>query len=245
MKKCLLLIVVIISVCIAFSQKGKEKPASQTIRLIFQNMVGDASLQTGIEYTNAFGEPFMVRAFKYYISDMQLQYADSTIYKTNLTPHLVNERDSTTKQLSFIAPAGNITAIQFLLGVDSITNTTGVQTGDLDPAKGMYWVWNTGYIMAKLEGTSAVAKSPGRQFSYDVGGYKYGENAARKIDLPVPAAFYQETSLSKSRDVIIKADVLKWFAGTHDVKIAEHPMCHEPGKLAMDIADNYEKMFTF
>jgi len=242
MKKCLVLFVVVLNVCIAFSQTGKVKPVLQTTHFIFQNMIGDSSLQTGVVYTNAFGEPFSVRAFKYYISNIQLQYADSHIYKINIAPHLVNEMDSTSKQLSFTAPAGTITSFQFLLGVDSIINTTGVQTGDLDPAKGMYWVWNTGYIMAKLEGTSAVAKSPGRQFSYDVGGYKNGENAARKITLSMPSASRQEVAVIHT--IIIKADVLKWFTGAHDIRISEHPMCHEPGTLAMDIADNYQQMFS-
>jgi hypothetical protein len=38
----------------------------------------------------------------------------------------------------------NITAIKFLLGVDSLKNVSGIQTGALDPAKGMFWTWNTG-----------------------------------------------------------------------------------------------------
>src|SRR4051812_23111805 len=157
MRKYWWLLGIMMQVCMAFSQTSNEKPIAHTqaIHLLFKNMVGDSALQTGVSYTNAFGESFTVRAFKYYISNIQLQYADSSIYRTTIAPHLVNEMDSTTKQLSFTAPEGTITSIYFLLGVDSTINTTGVQTGDLDPAKGMYWVWNTGYIMAKLEGTSA------------------------------------------------------------------------------------------
>jgi hypothetical protein len=251
-KYCMMLCMITIA-CTALSQRGKERVTThmQTIHLLFKNMAGDSTLQTGVGYTNAFGEPLTVRAFKYYISNIQLLYADSGIYKINLAPHLVNETDSTTKQFSFKAPEGTIRSIYFLLGVDSVINTMGVQTGDLDPAKGMYWVWNTGYIMAKLEGTSAVAKSPGRQFTYDIGGYKSGENAARQITLSVssrPAdvsrsgVFYQDTSVVKN--IIIKADILKWFQGTNDIMIGEQPMCHEPGTLAMKVADNYQHMFT-
>src|SRR5206468_4295126 len=145
MRKYWMLLGMMIYVCTVFTQPGKEMHTvhTQIMHLLFNNMVGDSALQTSISYTNAFGEPFTVRAFKYYISNIQLQYADSSIYSTNLAPHLVNETDSTTKQLSFTAPGGIITSICFLLGVDSIINTTGVQTGDLDPSKGMYWVWNT------------------------------------------------------------------------------------------------------
>jgi len=244
MKRCLMVLGIMMYGCMLFSQASSEKPLApmQTIHLLFKSTVGDSALQTGIGYINAFGEPFAVRAFKYYISDIQLWYSNNSIYKLNIAPHLVSEMDSTSKQISFTAPEGKITSIQFLLGVDSITNTTGVQTGDLDPTKGMYWVWNTGYIMAKLEGTSAVAKTPGRQFTYDIGGYKSGENAARLISLSVPPASYQVTP--GARNIIVKADILTWFHGTTDVKISEQPMCHEPGKLAMNIADNYQHMFT-
>jgi hypothetical protein len=253
MRKCWMVLCMMMIVCMALAQTNKEKLTTdmQTIHLLFKNMVGDSVLQTGVSYTNAFGEPFTVRAFKYYISDIELQYADSSIYKANIAPRLVNETDSTTRQLSLTAPEGTITSIHFLLGVDSVINTTGIQTGDLDPAKGMYWVWNTGYIMAKLEGTSAAAKSPGRQFTYDIGGYKSGENAARQITLSVPSQStggsragisYQNTSVNNN--IIIRADVLKWFYGTNDLKISEQPMCHEPGNLAMKIADNYQHMFT-
>lgn len=244
MKRYLMLLGIMMYGCMLFSQTSNEKPLAptQTIHLLFKSTVGDSALQTGVGYINAFGEPFTVRAFKYYISDIQLLYSNNSIYKLNIAPHLVNEVDSTTKQIFFTAPEGKITSIRFILGVDSITNTTGVQTGDLDPAKGMYWVWNTGYIMAKLEGTSAVAKTPGRQFTYDIGGYKRGENAARLISLSVPSTSYQTTH--GARNFIVKADVLNWFHGMSDIKISEQSMCHEPGKLAMNIADNYQHMFT-
>ncbi len=253
MKKLVMLLCRMMLVCTALSQTGKERLTThtQTIHLHFKNMAGDSTLQTGVSYTNAFGEPFTIRAFKYYISNIQLQYADSSIYKASIAPHLVNETDSITKQLSFTAPEGTITSIRFLLGVDSVINTTGVQTGDLDPAKGMYWIWNTGYIMAKLEGTSAVAKTPGRQFTYDIGGYKSGENAGRQITLTIPSrpanvsvaeVSYQDTSAICN--ITIKADVLKWFHGTNDIRISEQPMCHEPGSLAMKVGDNYQHMFT-
>lgn len=240
MKKYFVLFIAVMNVCVAFSQNEKTVKQTQTIHLFFQNVVGDSVLQTGVDYSNAFGESFTIRAFKYYISNIQLQYANGESYKSNLTAHLVNEADSTTKQLIFTGPAGVITDFQFLLGVDSIINTCGIQTGDLDPAKGMYWIWNTGYIMAKLEGFSPVAKTPRRQFSYDIGGYKSDENAARKINLEVS----RDSGVPTSSTFILKAEVLKWFYGAHNIKISEQPMCHEPGILAMDIADNYKTIFS-
>jgi hypothetical protein len=54
----------------------------------------------------------------------------------------------------------DITGIRFLLGVDSARNVSGIQTGALDPARGMFWTWNSGYVMAKIEGSSPSAHVP-------------------------------------------------------------------------------------
>jgi hypothetical protein len=44
-------------------------------------------------------------------------------------------------------------AIQFNLGLDSLTNVSGALGGDLDPTKGMYWTWQNGYVNFKLQGS--------------------------------------------------------------------------------------------
>ena len=132
-------------------------------------------------YENHFGERFTVRRFEYYISHIKLTYSNGEQYAVKEKPHLISEADTLSKTVSFTAPAGTITTVSFLLGIDSLTNVSGVQTGDLDPAKGMFWIWNTGYIMAKLEGSSPQSKAPARQYSYDVGGFKSGEDATRNI----------------------------------------------------------------
>ncbi len=230
----LLLIAVLNHLCAQASKKG-----NQTCHLVFQHTVGTSLLHTDSVYTNRAGEAFRVRSFKYYISHLQLLYENGTVYSLPLLPHLIDERDSASKQLSFSAPSGKIKGINFLLGVDSITNVSGVQTGDLDPAKGMFWIWNTGYIMSKLEGTSPASKAPGRQFSYDIGGYQPNEKVTREINLLLPLA-----DTKSSHSFVVSADAGKWFYGTSNISIAEHPMCHAPGALAVQIANNYAGMFS-
>ncbi len=208
---------VLIFLLVAMSTIAFPQSASRTIdiQLTFQNMVGDQVLQTGDIYVNQWQEPFRVRSCKYYVSHLRLIYQNGNIYSLPVLPHLVNEADSSSKQISVTAPAGNIRCIRFLLGVDSNANTQGVQTGDLDPAKGMFWVWNTGYIMAKLEGTSPVSKAPGKAFGYDIGGFKEGENTARIITLAVPSS-----SIRKPASFVVCADVAKWFYGPNNIRIS-------------------------
>jgi hypothetical protein len=44
--------------------------------------------------------------------------------------------------------------------------------------------------------------------------------------------------------IVIDADLLKWFNAQHTISITQSPLCHQPGRLAMQLADNYSHMFT-
>ena len=212
---------------------------AQKIFIHFQNKAGNKILHADSVYQNAFGETFTIRNFKYYISNIILNDAD----KTQSFPDkyfLIDNADTSSLRIELNTSLKNISSIQFLLGVDSIKNVSGVQTGVLDPAKGMFWTWNTGYVMAKLEGNSPVAKMPQHAFSYHVGGYKQHEKAERMITLQLD----QPIGCTKDCNITIDADVLKWFNGVHEIKISESPFCHEHGALATKLADNYANMFS-
>jgi len=177
---------------------------AQKIFIHFQNKTGNKILHADSVYQNAFGETFTIRNFKYYISNIILNDAD----KTQSFPDkyfLIDNADTSSLRIELNTSLKNISSIQFLLGVDSIKNVSGVQTGVLDPAKGMFWTWNTGYVMAKLEGNSPVAKMPQHAFSYHVGGYKQHEKAERMITLQLD----QPIGCTKDCNITIDADVLK------------------------------------
>ncbi|MBX2931149.1 MAG: hypothetical protein KF781_04270 [Chitinophagaceae bacterium] len=233
MKKIFFLFMMLSAFCNAvFAQENT------VIKLVHK--VGNQPLQLFTEvYTNQWNEPFTVNRFRYYIADLTIEYANGKKSYTYQKPyHLVMEDDTTTKALLLNKSLYKITSIRFLLGIDSVKNTSGVQTDDLDPMKGMFWTWNTGYIYAKLEGQSDSSKAPAHYFSYHVGGYKHVENAAREIILPVTI-----NTSSAIKEIVIEADILKWFYGENDIKIQQEPICHQPGKLALKLADNYKNMF--
>lgn len=213
----------------------------QTITLQFQNIVNNRPLQQDSLYTNAFGEIFTIRTFRYYISNIVL--LDEKQQKSQSYPEdyfLIDEVDTSTKKIVLATTLQHISSLQFLLGVDSLKNASGVQSGSLDPAMGMFWTWNTGYVMAKLEGNSPVAHTPAHAFSYHVGGYKRGEAAARTIHLAVPGKQFA----APGQTILINASVDAWFNAAHPIKISETPFCHEPGAFAYQLADNYANMFS-
>ena len=221
--------------CVAATAFHMPQRSSSIIQ--FKNRVGKQELKLFDEtYTNEFGEPFVISKFRYYISHIVV--TDNDNRQTNLPGgyYLVNEEDPLSKTIA-LPPTAGIAFISFMVGVDSSRSTGGVQTGSLDPMNGMFWTWNSGYVFAKLEGQSDVSPAPAHSFSWDVGGFRARQNAIRQINLRVDKTAVGDT-------IVINADVLKWFNGSHQLKIAQSPVCHQPGELAMQLADNYSAMFS-
>ena len=203
----------------------------------FKHRVGEKNLVLFTEtYYNNFNEPFVVNKFRYYISNVLMVDEKGKQKRVNNFHHLVDEADSVSKKFYFNSVnLGKIVFIEFTIGVDSLRNFSGVQTDDLDPMKGMFWTWNNGYIFAKLEGQSDSSTASSNYFTYHIGGYKNQFNATRKIVLPIKKL---------SKEIIIQVDILKWFNAVHSISIQQIPICHQPGKLAMQLADNYATMFA-
>lgn len=177
-------------------------------------------------------DTLVINRFKYYISHIQLTHSTGKIIVPENQYYLIDMADEKSTVILLSVPEGSYTGIQFLLGVDSIRNVSGVQTGALDPLHGMFWTWNSGYIMAKLEGTASSSMIAGKQFTYHIGGFRKHQNTIRLIQL-------QSSAFSDTITII--ADAAQWLNG---INIAKEPVCHSPGALAVRFADNYSKMFS-
>lgn len=213
-----------------------NEPVSKKLLLVFETRMGNEMIELGKTVTTVLGEKITIEKFKYYVSHFSVTDNNGVTTDLPVQYFLVDENNPASKKITLTVPDINISKIRFLLGVDSIKNVSGIQTGALDPLNGMFWTWNTGYIMAKLEGTAEGLASAGHRFTHDIGGYKAGENAARIIELGIPAII--------SGEIHITADLNKWFSSKTTLKIVEAPVCHSPGSLAMRIADNYATMFS-
>lgn len=100
---------------------------------------------------------------------------------------LIDASDTATLDVDFATAPASLDSISFLLGVDSLTNVSGAFGGDLDPIKGMYWAWNSGYINLKLEGTSPVSPYASHTFELHLGGYLPPFDTAQRVALPLHA----------------------------------------------------------
>lgn len=196
-----------------------------------------------VTYTNFAGENFTISKLKYYISNIQLNSGPSAEFKEPDSYHLIDEAEEGSKSFSFSLPSGKFSTLSFIIGVDSIKNVSGAQTDQLDPLNGMFWTWNTGYVMFKLEGRSAASHLTNNKIEYHIGGFKGLHNVLRKVDLRVPSSFHIKNKEDKI-ELVINMDLAKLWNAEHSFTIAETPACTTPGSIAAQIADNYAGLFN-
>lgn len=205
-----------------------------------------AKMEFNTPYTNAFNETYSVKTFKFYVHGIQLINTDSgkTYEISRDKYYLINFADSISTIIPLSVLPYKYNRIAFILGVDSARNVSGAQTDALDPTHGMFWTWNSGYIMAKLEGTSPNSTAAGNRFEYHIGGFRQVDNVVKRITLLFPFGENVDMKPGKTSDITITADVNDWFKNPHDIKISAIPTMMTPGPMSMDIAENYSKMFT-
>lgn len=228
------------------SAEGEEPPVpTYPVRFFFENFVDTEPLLANSQYLTPQGESYEVRTFKYYISNLEL--SNTATGKTSSAAdfyHLVDNFKADSKNFEARFEAGTYDKIRFLIGVDSTRNVSGAQTGALDVSLGMFWTWNTGYVFAKLEGTSPAATTPNQEFTYHIGGFRTGESALRYVEFTIPAPGTLTVGSGANGQVAIMANVSTWFNRIHDLPIAGSSFIHSPGPAAMQYADNYSGMFT-
>lgn len=205
----------------------------------FQNMANNRpiGLRDSV-YTNSFGEPYQVTKLKYYISNIQLVGSGNDARVQNV--FLVDEeiKDS----IRFTSPVGTYQKLVFTLGLDSALNNSGAQDGLLDPLKGMFWTWNSGYVYFKLEGFSPASKADLQRIEHHIGGYTGVNKASRQIEIDLPEALIIRPEDRRTIEVLMDLD--RYWKGKNDITIASNPLIMVPGALAVKSAENFEGLFS-
>ncbi|MCE3280661.1 MAG: hypothetical protein K0S44_2852 [Bacteroidetes bacterium] len=209
--------------------------------IVFDHSVGNKALALDtVNYQNESGQNFTITNFKYYIGQVQLNRPDGTYYKSE-GYHLVQEDEAESKKIILDnIPQASYTSVSFIVGVDSLHNCSGAQSGALDPTNGMFWAWNTGYIFLKLEGKSPASPNPGHIFEYHIGGYKSPENSIRNISLP----FENPLAIDQTKySLIIRADVSEILKNPNKIDLSKTSTISDTRNAGI-IADNYSDMFS-
>ncbi|MBS1510144.1 MAG: hypothetical protein JST86_04840 [Bacteroidetes bacterium] len=213
-----------------------------TIRFTHSVQAAPLILDSGV-YQNPFGEVYRVSKLKYYISNIKLkEYGKSLWLKNNY--YLVDAADTASQQFSITVPAGKYESLEFMIGVDSMKNVSGAQSGALDPTKGMFWTWNSGYIFFKLEGNSTASTFVNQKIEYHIGGFAGAANALQAVNLAPPGNQTIIIHKNAVTTVYINTNVNALWKGSYDLKIATLPAMMTPGMVSKSIAENYKAMFS-
>ncbi len=224
-----------------FSTDLKVPLKNNAVILRFENFVGMDSLKLDdVTYKNEIGQSYTVSKFKYYISNISLKTDAGKEFIVNRS-YLIDEEETGAQTIELKdVPAQYYTSINFIIGVDSLHNCSGIQAGDLDPVKGMFWAWNTGYIFLKLEGKSPSSTTKGNIFEYHIGGFTKPNNCIRRIHLKIEKSVGENEIINV---IQIKTDIAEIFKNPNTIDFAKTAIVTD-AKYATDMANNYSDIFS-
>jgi hypothetical protein len=220
----------IISIAILFFQSAfaQEKKDSFVLRLNLK--FKNETLERNKKYISESKDTLEIETFRFYISNIKFQYSDATTFSEPNSYHLIDIENPNSLWIPIAKISDKtITKVIFSIGVDSLASVSGAMFGDLDPTKGMYWAWQSGFINMKIEGKSSSCKTRKNAFQFHIGGYMKPNYAIRTIELkPI------------NSNLEINVDVAELFKS---IKLAEINSIMVPGSKAMELADKATKMF--
>ena len=179
-KRVLLLLLFIVFKC-AYSQQN------EAINLTFKSYFGDEEFKLNRNYPQStLNDSIQIETLKFYISGIELLDSNNRIWKEKNSYHLIDFENKNSQCIQLYIPKkSHISKLKFNIGIDSITSNSGALDGDLDPTKGMYWAWQSGYINFKIEGTSPICETRKHKFQFHLGGYMKPFYAIQSITLPI------------------------------------------------------------
>lgn len=207
---------------------AQEKKDSLVLRfhLNFKN----ETLEQNKKYISESKDTLQIQEFRFYISNIKLQFADAPTFSETNSYHLIDIENPNSFQIPITKKSDKaIAKIIFSIGVDSLASVSGAMSGDLDPSKGMYWAWQSGFINMKIEGKSSSCKTRKNAFQFHIGGYLKPNYAIRTIEL---------TPINSNLEVNVEVSEL-----FKHLKLSENNSVMIPCAKAMAIADYTIKMF--
>lgn len=241
------MMILLYCICNTANAQPKNSNAKENkgiLKIVFNNLINHQPIVLhDSTYTNPFGETYIINKFKYYVSNTVL-YSSGKASKIKNDYHLINQSIDSSLSFTISLPENQYDSIQFLLGVDSAMNTSGAQTGALDPINDMFWTWNSGYVMQKLEGTSLQSNTINNKMEYHIGGFSGAYSVLNYLTLTFPKEKILQIRKGKMSTVIIDVEINKFWDADRIIKINDTPVCTSPGILAKQIAGNFSKLFS-
>ncbi len=211
-------------ICAVFclSAAAQQKPSGLSLR--FAPVLGGRELNLANTGGGTVDTGMSVTMLRCYISGVSLWEDGKEVWREQNSYHLLDaEAPASLAWVLNVPPRLLYNAIHFRLGIDSATSSTGAHGGDLDPARGMYWAWQSGYVNFKLEGVSPQSTARKHQFHFHLGGYQ------------APYAAMQEVSLAvhPSSEIAVRMNLDEFLSG---IDLAKLNSIMIPGKEAFKLS---------
>ncbi len=177
------------------------------------------------------GDSILIETLRFYISNIEFLQDEKVVWKEANSVHLIDATLAKTLKITTdFSEKIKFNQLKFDLGIDSTTNVSGALGGDLDPTKGMYWTWQSGYINFKIEGKTPKSNARNQAFQYHLGGYLSPYYALQKVILPI----------KKKGDILVRFDVADFLAKS-DFSKKSHLM--SPSAEAVLLSERVAKGF--
>lgn len=160
---------------------------SKQVRVNFEFFFNKNELQlTDTPQVLRSSDQLQIEVLKFYISNIKFMNRGKLVYEEKNCTHLIDGSANGKSKINVSIPdRTQYDEMRFNFGVDSLMNVSGAMGGDLDPTKGMYWTWQSGYINFKMEGKSILSAGTNREFQLHIGGYMHPYNAVQEVNLTV------------------------------------------------------------
>lgn len=187
------------------------------------------------------GDTLTFSEFSFYLSNVRLQKEDGSWWSETESYHLLSAKSADDAKIHLHdVPAGKYKAMEYTLGVDSLRNVSGAQTGDLAVSKGMFWDWNSGYIMLKAEGTSPQSSTG--SYAFHLGGFSGTNNIVTKKTTDFGGAILNITTSTEPTVVLLANPARLWHSSP---SVATRNTIHMPGANAVTMANTFYGNFSF
>lgn len=219
-----------------------ERAATVPVLFEIEHRFGPDTLSLGGEVRTPDGDSAQLTRLSYYLGEFRLRNRDGRWFESTRRGEpagdylLVDARLPESQRIEALQVIpGRYDLLEFRVGVDPLRNRGGAQTGALDPALGMFWTWNSGYIFFALEGRSTASGASDGSLTWHLGG---SEQASRTVQLPIESG-----SLSVRADraaaLVLRADLRAFLRGIAFDR--DHTVMG--GDAAGRLADQYAPMF--
>lgn len=215
-----------------------ETPTTGTVKVEFEHTVNTLPFGLNADYITTSGDTIQYTTAKYYVSNVGFVRTDGTVWKAPNSYYLIDLTNEESALLSVTkVPNGDYTAVQFTIGVDSLHNVSGSQTGALSVSNGLFWSWNSGYIFAKMEGTYHHGSSG--NFAYHLGGFTGTSSCIREQEFDLGGAV-MTVSPDATPQIHMNVDMMSLFEfSTPPLDVMNVNNVTMPGSMASSIMDNF------